>query len=196
MPVHQIRPGARQVKLTFDDEPDPASTPALLDHLMALGLRATFFVLGHKIESPPGRTIVERMAAEGHRIGNHSYSDSNLTQRSAKQIEREITQTARLIGPLDGGIKLFRPPFGFHNAMVDEVVGALGYRLVLWNVVALDWKPFYSNRCWVWHGMPQIAANQDCVVLAHDVFPSTVAHVPALVAAIRRLPDTEFALLS
>ncbi len=196
MPVHQSQPGARQVKLTFDDGPDPTTTPALLDHLMALGLKATFFVLGQKIAFPPGRAIVERMAAEGHRIGNHSYAHPDLTQRSAEQIEHEITTTERLIGPLDGGIKLFRPPFGFHNLIVDEVVRALGYRLVLWNVVALDWKPYYSNRRWVWHAMPQIAANHDCVVLAHDVFASTVAHVPALVAAVRRLPDTEFALVS
>jgi peptidoglycan/xylan/chitin deacetylase (PgdA/CDA1 family) len=72
MPTDRDQPGARRVKLTFDDGPDPATTPELLDRLMGLGLKATFFVLGHKIAGLPGRAIVERMAAEGHQIGNHS----------------------------------------------------------------------------------------------------------------------------
>lgn len=195
MPVHRNEPGARTVKLTFDDGPDPTTTPELLDRLMELGLKATFFVLGHRIAGLPGRAIIERMATEGHQIGNHSYSHRDLTKLSAKEIENEIITTEQMIGSLDGGVKLFRPPFGFHNATVDDMVKTLGYRLVLWNVISRDWVPYYANRRWVLHAMRQIKANMDCIVLAHDVRPSTVAHVPELVRAIRGLPNTAFDLV-
>ena len=196
MRAQQMQAFTRQVKLTFDDGPDTTTTPELLDHLKRLGLKATFFVLGHKIADPAGRAIIERMAADGHQIGNHSYSHWNLTKLSADDITTEITRTERLIGSLDGGVKLFRPPYGFSNTTVDATAKALGYRLVMWNVTSLDWRPHFSNRRWVAHSMRQIKANLNCIVLAHDVHKSTVDHVPELVAAIRQLPDTEFALLA
>jgi peptidoglycan/xylan/chitin deacetylase (PgdA/CDA1 family) len=182
----------RRISLTFDDGPNEATTPRLLDYLKEAEIRATFFVVGQNVENARGFAIVERIAAEGHQIGNHSYSHARLTQLGAAQIEQEIKKTETLIGSLDKGIKLFRPPFGFHNAVVDRTVEALGYKLVLWNVSSLDWRARYQNRRWVSHVLRQIAARRNSVILAHDVFPSTVEHVPELVAATRKLPETEF----
>jgi peptidoglycan/xylan/chitin deacetylase (PgdA/CDA1 family) len=189
-------PRPRRVSLTFDDGPSPATTPQLLDHLDTCGVKATFFVIGRKAAEPDGRALIERIAAAGHQLGNHSHTHCDLTKLSAAQIETEITTTESVIGALDHGVKLFRPPFGFRNDTVAAVAKALGYRLVMWNVCALDWRRFYSNRRWVAHAMRQIRARQDCVVLAHDVFPATVTHVPELVAQIKRLPATEFVLLA
>jgi len=186
----------RRVYLTFDDGPSAETTPQLLDHLKELGVKATFFLVGRNIENGEGRTIVERMAAEGHQIGNHTYTHPNLTQLDSTRIEEEIEKTENLIGPLDNGIKLFRPPFGFRNGIVDRAAEALGYKSVLWDLCAWDWRPHYQNRRWVSHIVRQIAAGRNGIVLAHDVFPSTVAHVPELIAAIQKLPDTEFALVA
>ena len=183
----------RRISLTFDDGPNAATTPCLLDFLKASGIKATFFVVGQNVANARGFAIIERIAAEGHQIGNHSYSHARLTQLGAAQIEQEIKQTEALIGSLDKGIKLFRPPFGFHNAIVDRTVEALGYKLVLWDVSSLDWRAHYQNRRWVSHVLRQIKARRNSVVLAHDVFPSTVEHVPELVAAIRKSPENEFA---
>lgn len=183
----------RRISLTFDDGPNAATTPHLLDFLKASGITATFFVVGQNAANARGFAIIERIAAEGHQIGNHSYSHARLTQLGAAQIEQEIKQTEALIGSLDKGIKLFRPPFGFHNALVDRTVGALGYKLVLWNVSSLDWRARYQNRRWVSHVLRQIKARRNCIILAHDVHPTTVKHFPELVAEIRKLPDTEFA---
>ena len=185
----------RKVHLTFDDGPSAETTPQLLDHLKESGIKATFFVVGRNIENARGRAIIERMAAEGHQIGNHTYSHPNLTQLDAARVEQEIEQTENLIGPLDNGIKVFRPPFGFHNAVVDSAADALGYKSVFWNLCAWDWRPYYQNRRWVSHIVRQLAAGRGGTVLAHDVFPSTVAHVPELIAAIRDLPGIEFALV-
>jgi peptidoglycan/xylan/chitin deacetylase (PgdA/CDA1 family) len=184
---------SRQVMLTFDDGPSATTTPRLLDLLKEFGIKATFFVVGRNIADTQGLAIIKRMADEGHQIGNHSYSHPRLTELNTAQIEQEIKQTEDLIGSLDNGIKLFRPPFGFHNADVDRAAEALGYKSVLWNVSTLDWREHYQNRRWVSHALRQIEAGRDCIVLAHDIFPSTVSHFPELVVAIRKLPQTEFA---
>jgi peptidoglycan/xylan/chitin deacetylase (PgdA/CDA1 family) len=113
----------RRIYLTFDDGPSAETTPQLLDHLKEAGIKATFFVVGRNIENASGRAIVERMAAEGHQIGNHTYSHPNLTRLDAAVIGQEIKQTEDLIGPLDNGIKVFRPPFGFHNGVHGRTRG-------------------------------------------------------------------------
>jgi peptidoglycan/xylan/chitin deacetylase (PgdA/CDA1 family) len=186
----------RRIYLTFDDGPSAETTPQLLDHLKEAGTKATFFVVGRNIENAWGRAIVERMAAEGHQIGNHTYSHPNLTRLDAARIEQEIKQTEDLIGPLDNGIKVFRPPFGFCNCIVVRAAETLGYKSVLWDLCAWDWRPHYKNRRWVSHVVRQIAAGREGILLAHDVIPSTVAHVPELIAAIRDLPGSEFALVA
>ena len=189
------RTTARRVYLTFDDGPSAETTPQLLDRLKELRIQATFFVVGRNVENARGRAIVERMAAEGHQIGNHTYSHPNLTQLDGARIEEEIRRTEVLIGLLDNGTKVFRPPFGYRNGAVDRAAATLAYKSVLWNLCAWDWRPHYQNRRWVSHIVRQIAAGRDGIVLAHDVFPSTVAHVPELIAAVRELTDVEFALV-
>jgi peptidoglycan-N-acetylglucosamine deacetylase len=186
----------RRVHLTFDDGPSAETTPQLLDHLKEARIKATFFVVGRNIEHASGRAIIERMAAEGHQIGNHTYNHPNLTQLDGARIEQEIRQTEDLIGPLDNGTKVFRPPFGFRNGAVDRAAKALGYRSVLWDFCAWDWRPHYQNRRWVSLIVRRIKAGREGIVLAHDVIPSTVAHVPELIAAIRDLPGIEFALVA
>jgi len=185
------------VCLTFDDGPSAETTPRLLDYLQELGIKATFFVVGQNIENPLGRAIIERMAAEGHQVGNHTYNHLNLTQLDGVRIQQEIKQTEDLIGPLDNGTKVFRPPFGFHNGIVDSAAEGLGYKSVLWDLCAWDWRPHYQNRRWVSHIVRQIKSGREGIVLAHDVVPSTVEHAPELITAIRdHLPDTEFALVA
>jgi peptidoglycan-N-acetylglucosamine deacetylase len=186
---------ARQVRLTFDDGPSADTTPRLLDQLKEFGIKATFFVVGRNIANPQGLAIIERMAAEGHQIGNHSYNHRRLTELDSAQIEHEIKQTEDLIGSLDNGIKLFRPPFGFRNAEVDRTAAVLGYKSVLWTVDTLDWREHYKNRRWVSHAMRQIKEKMDCIILAHDIFPTTVEYVPELVAEMRKLPATDFAVV-
>src|SRR5258707_201178 len=95
----------RVIRLSFDDGPDPTTTPRLLGHLRDHGVLATFFVVGQNIVHPQGRAILERMAHEGHCIGNHSYSHFDLTRLTAEQVSDEIRRTETLIGALDRGIK-------------------------------------------------------------------------------------------
>jgi peptidoglycan/xylan/chitin deacetylase (PgdA/CDA1 family) len=181
----------RNVLLTFDDGPHPVNTTKLLDDLKQAGILATFFVVGKNLESPEGQALIQRAAAEGHQIGNHSYSHPYLSELKEEEIREEILKTEALIGSLDKGIKILRPPYGNHNALVDRVAQELGYRLVFWNVDSLDWEPSCEHR-WVEHTMEEIAIRDQSVVLAHDIHANTVTKVGSLIARIQKLPGGRF----
>ena len=182
----------RTVSLTFDDGPHPVNTPKLLDELKAAGIRATFFVVGKNLETSAGKALVTRAIAEGHQVGNHTYSHADLTKLTEDQIRAEITKTEALIGPAIGQHKLLRPPYGAHNSLVDKVVRELGYTIVLWNIDTLDWHPNYRQGPWVGHAMEQIEHREHCVVLNHDIHATTVAKIDDLIGQIRNLPNTQF----
>lgn len=180
---------SRRIHLTFDDGPHLVNTPRLLDNLKEYGVLATFFVKGRNLETPEAQKLLERIASEGHQVGNHTYSHLHLTELGAEQIREEILKTEELIRGADRGIKIFRPPFGDHNALVDQIVEELGYTLVLWNVDTFDWHPKYQG-CWVTHAMRRIKTHKESVVLAHDTNATTVGQVGSLVANIRKRTDS------
>jgi peptidoglycan-N-acetylglucosamine deacetylase len=105
--------GSRQDKalvLSFDDGPDAEWTPKILDVLKSRGVLATFFVVGVNAESAPD--VVRRMYAEGHEIGNHSYSHPNIALTSPERTKLELSATLRIIENLTGvATMLFRPPY-------------------------------------------------------------------------------------
>lgn len=181
----------RRVHLTFDDGPHPINTSKLLDELKQAGILATFFVMGKNLETPDGKELILRAAAEGHQIGNHTYSHPHLTELNEDQIREEILKTEELIGGVNKGIKIFRPPYGEHNSLVDQVARKLGYSLVFWNVDTRDWHPKYEG-CWVEHAMEQIVNQDDSIVLAHDRITATAENVGSLIANIRKLSDSRF----
>src|SRR6478735_8890354 len=88
--------------LSFDNGPEPEVTPAVLDILARRNLRATFFVIGEKLAQPARKVLAERAHAEGHWIGNHSYTHSTPLglRREPDLSEREIGRTQGLIGAL------------------------------------------------------------------------------------------------
>lgn len=184
--------GVREVVFSFDDGPHAVNTPKLLDVLGNNGLKAVFFVVGQNLATAHGKEIVKRMSAEGHYVGNHTYTHPNLTKLSEAQIRDEISKTATLIGDADRGIKLLRPPFGAHNQLVDQIAREMGYRVVLWNVDTNDWNPKYRAGAWVQLGLDQIEAREHSLVLAHDIHPTTVAKVDEFIAAVKALPNVTF----
>ena len=186
-------PGVREIVLTFDDGPNPKTTPKLLDLLAAEGIHAVFFVLGERIATPTGRAVMERAHKEGHMIGNHSFSHPNLRKLTKAKIIDEIKRTHDLITATTGGANLFRPPYGSMNKTVTDVIHDLGYSPVMWNVDTLDWK-FKTDGKWVSHGMSQIKKNEDSVVLMHDIHATTVNNVNKLLVSIRKLGNTKFVL--
>jgi peptidoglycan/xylan/chitin deacetylase (PgdA/CDA1 family) len=135
-PGHQ-----KAVALTFDGHFDAQFTPAILDLLKKAEIPATFFVTGQWAEQHPA--WLRRIVAEGHVLGNHSYSHRSFTKLSDAAVVDELVRTDAAISKIAGVSTkpLFRPPFGAQSARVNRLLGAQGYRYdVLWTIDSLGWK--------------------------------------------------------
>ena len=131
------RPG--ELALTFDDGPSATWTPRLLDLLAGHGVKATFFVLGKHAEAEPA--LVRRIVAEGHLVGNHSWSHPNLALTAASRVREEMIRTKQALEEISGvPVRFFRPPFGARRPMVLRAAREYGMTPVLWNAMTTDWK--------------------------------------------------------
>ncbi|HVC46339.1 MAG TPA: polysaccharide deacetylase family protein [Terracidiphilus sp.] len=134
-----------QLALTFDDGPNPAHTPRLLDILAEHDVRATFFLVGRYAQAAPA--LVRRIAQAGHLIGNHSWSHPNLAFISAARVQDELRRTSETLAELTGQpIRYFRPPFGGRRPFVLRTARSLGMIPVLWNAITTDWSEPSSTR--------------------------------------------------
>lgn len=131
------RPG--DLALTFDDGPNPAWTPQLLDILAANNVRATFFMVGRFVELE--KPLVRRVCEAGHLIGNHSWNHPNLAQTAATRVREELRRTSDLLAQTVGRpILYFRPPYGARRPVVLHIAREMGMIPVLWNAMTNDWK--------------------------------------------------------
>jgi peptidoglycan/xylan/chitin deacetylase (PgdA/CDA1 family) len=128
-----------QLALTFDDGPNPAWTPRLLDVLANYGVRATFFLVGSHAYSEPA--LVRRIVAAGHLVGNHSWSHPNLALTQGSRIEEELLRTSCTLEQITSRpVLFFRPPFGARRPIVLHTARDLGMTPVLWNAMTSDWS--------------------------------------------------------
>jgi peptidoglycan/xylan/chitin deacetylase (PgdA/CDA1 family) len=167
------------IALTFDDGPS-ATTPTLLDRLAAAGAPATFFVLGPNADARPD--LLRRMVAEGHELGNHTWTHRVLTALTPDDVRDDVVRTNLEITGAGGTPALLRPPFGVTDARVNEVADGFGMQVALWNVDPQDWKttdPAVITQ----HVLG--AARRGAIVLLHDTSPATVDAVPGIVAGLR-----------
>lgn len=137
------KPG--ELALTFDDGPNPTVTPRLLDLLAEHKVPATFFLLGSHAAAQ--HDLVRRIVAEGHLIGNHSWSHPNLALCSGKRIRRELTSTRDALQQIAGApVKYFRPPFGARRPATLSIARELDMIPVLWNAMTSDWSQPSPDR--------------------------------------------------
>ncbi len=126
-----------QVALTFDDGPDPDSTPSILDLLEKYNAHATFFVTGARAKAHPG--LVRAIMDKGHAIGNHSYShDYFIMLRGEKRLEKEIAITQDILKSFGALPKVFRPPMGITNPGLGPVLERLGMATVNFSCRGFD----------------------------------------------------------
>lgn len=165
------QPAQKTICITFDDGPDPAHTVQILNILKEFNAKAVFFVIGHKIHG--NEHILNQIRAEGHLIGNHSYSHSNLfPMKSTGQIVEELNQTSALIHKTTGLFpQTFRPPFGVTNPHIGRAIKQLTWNTLGWNIRSLDTK----------RRSPEVTlkrVTKQCrpgsVVLFHDNIPETL----------------------
>lgn len=163
------------VTLTFDNGPEPAATPRVLDELGRADIKATFFVLGSKLADPERRAIAKRAHAEGHWIGNHTWSHKQPLGRltDAARVVAEIIDTEAAIDELAHPDHLFRP-FGGGGAIGQHLLSAAAVEVlrkermtcVLWNAIPRDWE---DARGWAETAIAQCLSQPWTVLVLHDL---------------------------
>lgn len=127
------------VALTFDDGPDPASTPAILGVLDELGWSATFFMLGEMVRRAPG--LARDVADAGHEIAVHGDVHGNMLRRTPRTTDTDIARAVDSITEATGVTPAwFRPPFGIQSYASLHSARARGMRTVLWTTWGRDWR--------------------------------------------------------
>ena len=178
-------PGERVVALTFDDGPDPANTPQLLDVLRRHGVHATFFVLGSQAEQHPG--LLDRIVREGHGVANHTWNHKRLTTVSDAVVAAEVGWTHGWLAGRGIQSRCVRPPYGATDARVDRLIRrhAESSYTMLWSVDSRDWERPPVNQI-VNNVMSRV--HPGAVILFHDGGGDrsrTVAAVDQLIPRLR-----------
>nr|WP_237704208.1 polysaccharide deacetylase family protein [Lactococcus garvieae] len=155
------------VALTFDDGPDPQTTPRLLSILKKANVPATFFVLGNRLELYP--ELVKKEHALGNQVGSHTYNHENLPQLPAKQAQDEIKKTSDLmqktVGIRPQGLL---PPYGATTPQINKMAQT---PIIQWSVDSLDWESKNVDQ------IEQVVMNEvydGSIILMHDIYDTSV----------------------
>ena len=162
---------AGYVRLTFDDGPDPAVTPQVLDTLRSRGVRATFFVQGFLSQARPD--LIRRQVTEGHRVANHTWDHPYLTQLTPTQQRGQFERASDAI--IAAGAPRpneWRPPYEDWNSGVRDIATSLGMSMVLWNYEtdSQDWQGGSADDI---RNRVVTNAHDGAIVLLHDRFQTT-----------------------
>ena len=183
----------RKVALTFDDGPDPIYTPQILDALRKAGVPATFFVIGANGELNPG--LLRREVAEGHAIGNHTFTHPNISTIKPTQFQLELSATQHLLASAVGRHSLlFRPPYAVdaEPETIDQVrplefAAERGYLVVGMQIDPDDWERPGVDAI-VRRTVEQAERGEGNVILLHDSGgdrSQTVQAIPKIIEALQ-----------
>ena len=173
----------KYIALTFDDGPVSSNTTRLLDMLKRRNVKATFYVLGNRIQN--NQSLVRRMVAEGHEIGNHTWTHGKLTAMSDTKVRWELDKTRDAIVAATGvKPRTMRPPYGaLSTRQRGMIFREYGYPTILWDVDPEDWKkPGVS----VVRNRILSGTKNGSIILLHDLHSSSVDAVPSTVDALLR----------
>ena len=163
--------GKKLVALTFDDGPGPY-TERLLNAMKKRGVKATFFVLGERVDKYGD--LIKRMEKEGHAVGNHSYDHPNLSKLSYAKVKSNMEKTAKKVQKLIGHKpEVMRCPGGNSSDAVKKYAKQAGIPIAYWDVDTRDWESRNVNK------ILKVAFGEDgiengSIVLMHDIYETTV----------------------
>jgi len=171
-----------RVALTFDDGPDPDGTPAVLDALDALGLKATFFLVGEQVKAAP--MLARDVAARGHEIALHGATHRPHRDMNPRDSKDEPSYG---LGTIEAATarrpRLFRPPYGVFNEHSYEAVQAVGLEPVYWSAWGMDWETISAER------IAELALGDleaGAILVLHD--SARYGHRPDVSATVDALP--------
>ncbi len=181
--VPEDEDGTKYIALTFDDGPHQILTPRLLDTLKEKNAKATFYVMGVKVDIHPD--IVARAFREGHEIGNHVYDHPVLTKIKPQELDHQVQVTSNSIRSAIGTEpRTLRPPYGNTNRKVNnEISSKHGMDVVFWSYDTIDWR--FPKKEDIVAGALKHVTN-GAIVLAHDVHTNTIEAMPDLIDALQK----------
>lgn len=176
--TEEVDIGIKQIALTFDDGPDPKFTIQILETLNKYDAKATFFMLGSRVEYYP--EIAKKVQEAGHELGNHTWTHPDLTKANVEKVRNEINETSSIIENVTGQkVTALRPPYGAVNKTVRSQTNL---PVVLWDVDTLDWKHRDPIQL-----LTQVkgATKDGSIILMHDIHQSTADGLDAVLAYLQ-----------
>ncbi len=168
---------SKRVALTFEDGPDPDYTPLILDTLKSRNQVATFFVQGIRAKEYP--SLIKRINAEGHLIGNHTWSHPQLTHLSPEDMLLQLQKTQNILEQITGRSPfLYRPSYGIYN---ENVISSINMPAILWSVDPEDLK--YKDASYITNYVLDHVAD-GAIILLHDTNAYTTQAISAILDAL------------
>lgn len=172
-PAGQLENQKKRVALTFDDGPHPQVTLQILQCLEKYKAKATFFMLGSRVQHYPD--IALKVKNNGHELGNHTWSHPVLPKLAEAQIIHEFTKTEEAIFNATGQeATVFRPPYGASNEAIDQTIPR---ESILWSIDTLDWKHKNAEKL---TAQVKQQIHNNAIILMHDIHQSTADALPAV----------------
>jgi peptidoglycan/xylan/chitin deacetylase (PgdA/CDA1 family) len=182
-----------EVALTFDDGPDPQTTPRILATLRKHNVKATFFVVGSQVEKHPD--LLRRIVDEGHTIGNHTYDHADMSHLTPGQMRVELQRTQKAVDKAMGyhyEMQTMRPPYGepyFDGSdalpAFQRIVRQEQLFPVVWTIDTQDYlkagNPQGIVKSVVRRGRTERGKDRDQVVLMHDIHPQDAQALPGII---------------
>lgn len=176
----------KELFLTFDNGYENGYTAKILDTLKAKKVPAIFFVTGHYVKSQP--ELMKRMVAEGHLVGNHSWSHPDMTTISNSEIKQELEQVKEAAGRVTGKKEMnyLRPPRGIFNDRTLAVSKSLGYTNVFWSIAYKDWD--VNDQKGEAYAYKNVVSqlHPGAVILLHSISSDNTAALGAIIDEARR----------
>lgn len=175
------------IALTFDDGPDKVQTIKVLEILKKYEIKATFFVIGERIEYQ--KDILKKIVDEGHEIGNHFYSHENINKISKEKIRESIMTNNELIYSITGKMpKLVRPPYGIVNDNLKTICQELNMSIIIWSndKDSKDWKQTKDNI--IINNLTKKVSNGD-IFLFHDgnkKYTNTLSAIDTIIPMLQK----------
>jgi peptidoglycan-N-acetylglucosamine deacetylase len=164
--------------LTFDDGPNPLTTPQILTILEKEQVHASFFVVGSRVKG--SESLLQRMYIDGDEIGNHSWTHPDFTTLNPQQIKQQISRTQQAV--TDTGVPaptLFRPPYGDVN---KKVIDNVPLTIMFWNEDPEDWA---ANNPKQVEKAVETSAHPGGVVEMHDIYHVTAQSLDPIIKKLK-----------
>lgn len=176
----------KELFLTFDNGYENGYTPRILDVLKEKKVPAAFFVTGHYVKDQP--ELIQRMAAEGHIVGNHSWSHPDMSQLSEGNIKTELDKVKEQVEILTGQkeMKYLRPPRGIFSERVLAASKQFGYTNVFWSVAYKDWDVNAQRGSQYAYSEVVKQLHPGAIILLHSVSKDNTEALGSIIEEARR----------